>query len=57
MNTDETSEDRELTVSELDLVSGGGMTDENSEMLLCFGLVGVALYLTTGKLNAGLHRN
>ena len=57
MTTDETSEDRELTVSELDQVSGGvGMTDENTEMLLCLGLVGVALYFTTGKLNAGLHR-
>ena len=57
MNTDETREDRELTVSELDQVSGGvGMTDENTEMLLCLGLVGVALYFTTGKLNAGLHK-
>jgi hypothetical protein len=56
MNTDETSEDRELTVDELDQVSGGGMTGENTEMLLCFGLVGVALYFTTGKLNEGLHR-
>ena len=57
MNTDETSEDRELTVSELDQVSGGGMTDENTEMLLFLGLVGVALYFTTGKLNAlNLHK-
>jgi hypothetical protein len=55
MDTHETSEERELTVCELDQVSGGGLTD-GKEMLFSFGLVGLALYLTTTTINEKLHR-
>ena len=55
MNAHETNENRELTDCELDQVSGGGQAD-GKEMLFCLGLVGVALYFTTGTLNEGLHR-
>jgi hypothetical protein len=53
MNAHETSENRELTVCELDQVSGGQRSIE--EVLAGHGVVGLILLLAPhGTLNAGL---
>ena len=57
MNAHEISENRELTVCELEQVSGGATPIFGEEYIpLAFGLFGLALFLGTGKLNDGLHK-
>jgi len=55
-NTEKHSTDlRTLSEAELDEVSGGKM-DGEEYLPLFMGLLGVALFLTTGTLNEGLHK-
>ena len=55
-DAENTNKDRVLTAGELDQVSGGYGVKGDEYLVLQFGLVGLALFLTQGTLKGGLQR-